>query len=155
MKIEEFQKIKGRPLITIGPDETVQAAIRKLDENKIGSLPVCDAAGALLGIVTERDLLKRFTQSGLATGGSRVKDVMTKEVVIGIPEDDINYVMEVMIQKGIRHLPVMVGLKVRGMISARDIIEHQLEESRAKVRYLNDYLSLVTAIMQSEAVDNK
>ena len=153
MKINEFQKVKGRLLITSGPNETVHATIQKLAENNIGALPVCDANGKLLGIVTERDLLKECAHRNTTIGSAKVKDIMTKEVAIGIPEDDISYVMEVMIQKGIRHLPVMSGTKLIGMISARDIVEHQLEESRAKVRYLSDYLTLVTAIMQSEAVN--
>ena len=101
MKINEFQKIKGRPLITSGPNETVHTAIQKLVENNIGSLPVCGANGTLLGIVTERDLLKECAQRSMAIGSTKVKDIMTKEVAIGIPEDDMNYVMEVMIQKGI------------------------------------------------------
>jgi len=58
MKISAFLKIKGRPLVTIGPNETISVAIQKLVENDIGALPVCDDKGMLLGIISERDLLK-------------------------------------------------------------------------------------------------
>ena len=153
MKIKEFQKITGRPLFTIRPNETIDAAISKLIENRIGSLPVCDAKGTLLGIVTERDLLREFARSGGMNHSSKVKDIMTREVVIGIPDDDVNYVMEVMTSKRIRHLPIMVGKRVKAMISARDIVEYQLEQSRAKVRYLGDYLELVSAILQMDTED--
>ncbi len=141
MKIKDLLKIKGWAVTTIGPNETVQAAIQKLVENDIGALPVCDAKGAILGIVSERDLLKECSQRSSVIGSTKVKDVMTKDVAIGLPEDDLDYVMSIMTQKRIRHLPIMVGPKLGGMISMRDIIESQLEESKAQVRLLNDYIS--------------
>lgn len=141
MKIKDLLKIKGRPIITIGPDETVHAAIQKLVKNNIGALPVCDAKGAMMGIVSERDLLKECSQRSGAIGSTKVKNVMTKAVAIGIYEDDIDYIMSIMTQKRIRHLPIMAGGKLEGMISIRDIIEVELEESKAQVRYLSDYMS--------------
>ncbi len=141
MKIKDILKIKGRPIITIGPDETVHAAIQKLVKNNIGALPVCDAKGAMMGIVSERDLLKECSQQIGALSSTKVKNVMTKAVAIGIYEDDIDYIMSIMTQKGIRHLPIMAGGKLEGMISIRDIIEVELEESKAQVRYLSDYMS--------------
>jgi CBS domain-containing protein len=148
IKIKEFQKIKGRPLITIEPNATTFDAIQKLIEYRIGALPVCDNNGKLLGIITERDILKECGHQNTEIGKTKVQDVMTKDVVIGIPEDEISYVMEVMTRKQVRHLPVMAGRKLDGIISARDIIEYQLQESRAKVRYLSDYLEVVTAVLQ-------
>jgi CBS domain-containing protein len=148
MKIKEFQKIKERPLISIGPKATIRDAIQTLVEHKIGALPVCDGKGKLLGIITERDILKECGQRNMEIDTTKVQDIMTKDLVIGIPEDNISYVMEAMTRKRVRHLPVMVGRKIEGIISARDIIEYQLEESRAKVRYLSDYLEVVTAILE-------
>ena len=153
MKVNEFLKIKDSPVITISPNETVHAAIQKLVDNNIGALPVCDTDGAMLGIVSERDLLKECAQRSDVIGSTSVKDVMTKEVAIGIPEDNVDYVMAIMIQKGIRHLPIMAGPKLAGMISARDIVENQLEESKAEARYLSDYVGLLTALLQDEAQD--
>ena len=141
MKIKDFLKVKSRPVVTIGPDETVHAAIQKLVENNIGALPVCDAKGAMLGIVSERDLLKECAQRSTAIGSTRVKDVMTREVAIAVPEDELEYVTNTMIQKGIRHVPIMVGTKVEGMISARDVVEEQLAECKVDVRHLSDYIS--------------
>ena len=153
MKIKEFQRIKERPLITVRPNTTIHDAILKLVEHRIGALPVCDGKGGLLGIVTERDILEECGQRSTEIDTTRVQDIMTRELVIGIPEDDISYVMEVMTRKRVRHLPVMEGRKVGGIISARDIVEHQLEESRAKVRYLSDYLEVFTAILQNTTVE--
>jgi len=141
MKIKELLKVKCRPVITIGSNETVQSAIQKLIENNIGALPVCDAKGRVLGIISERDLLKECSQRCKAIGTTKVKDIMTKEVAIGIPEDDLDYVMNIMTQKGIRHLPIMDGPKLEAMISVRDIVEQELEEFRHEIRYLHQYIS--------------
>ena len=140
-KVKDILKTKGRPVITIGPNETAIAAIQKLVENNIGALPVCDVKGTILGVLSERDLLRECSQRSRAIGSTRVKDIMTKDVVIGVPEDDLDYVMDIMTQKGIRHLPIMVGPKLEGIISMRDIVDAQLEESKATVRLLSDYIS--------------
>ena len=66
---------------------------------------------------------------------------MTGEVVIGLPDDDLDYVMDVMTQKGIRHLPIMDGPKLEGMLSIRDVVDIQLEKSKAEARFLNVYIS--------------
>jgi len=140
-KVKDFLRTKGRPVITIGPNETAITAIQKLVENNIGALPVCDVKGTVLGILAERDLLRECSQRSRAIGSTRVKDIMTKDVIIGVPEDDLDYVLDIMTQKGIRHLPIMVGPKLEGIISMRDIVEVQLEESKATVRLLSDYIS--------------
>ncbi|HEY41261.1 MAG TPA: CBS domain-containing protein [Dehalococcoidia bacterium] len=132
---------KGRQLITIGPDDTVETAIRKLVDNKIGAMPVCDGKGNLIGIVSERDLLKECAQRAKSIDKTRIKDVMTTEVVIGILEDDLDYVMDIMTQRGIRHLPIMDGPKLEGMVSIRDVVDIQLEKSKAEARFLHDYIS--------------
>jgi len=141
MKIKDLLKIKNRPVLTIGPDETAHVAIQKLTKNNIGALPVCDTKGIMVGIVSERDLLQECSYRSGEIGHTKVKDVMTKDVVVGIYEDDIEYIMSIMTQKGIRHLPIMAGAKLEGIISIRDIIEVELEESKAQVRYLSDYMS--------------
>ena len=141
MKVKDFLKTMSRPVITIGPDETVQTAIEKLVANNIGALPVCDARNAMVGIVSERDILRKCGQGGFETRNAKVKEIMTKEVAVGVPDDDLDYVMNIMRQKGIRHLPVMEGSRLVNIISARDIIEARLEACQVEVRHLSDYIS--------------
>ena len=136
MKIRDFLKIKGRSVIIIGPNETISIAIQKLVENDIGALPVCNEKGVLLGIISERDLLKECFQRSNAIGSIKIQDVMTKKVAVGTPEDDLDYATSVMKQKRIRHLPIVVGQKLEGIISMRDIVEFQLEETTAQIRYV-------------------
>ena len=120
---------------------------KKLVDNDIGALPVCDSKGVMLGIITERDLLKECLQKIAQVSSTTIKDVMTKEVAVSVPEDNIDYVISIMTKKKIRHIPIVEGSKLVGMISARDIVESQLEEYKADVRYYNDYISLLSVIM--------
>ena len=136
MKIRDFLKIKARPVITIGPNDTLASASQKLVENNIGALPVCDDQGVLVGIISERDLLKECFQHSSILGNTKVQDVMTKSVAVGTPEDDLDYATSVMKQKRIRHLPVVVDQKVADIISIRDIVSFQLEETKAQIRYI-------------------
>jgi len=140
MKVKDFLKIKGRSVITIGPDETLHTSIQKMVENNIGALPVCDSNGALLGIITERDLLREYGQCSDAKK-TKLKDVMTTELVIGVPEDSLDYIMNTMMQRGIRHIPILDGAELVYIISARDIVEERLEQCQVDVRHLNDYIS--------------
>jgi len=139
MKISAFLKIKDRPLVTIGPNETISVAIQKLVENDIGALPVCDDKGMLLGIISERDLLKEVFWHGSAIGSTKVQDVMTKDVAIGTPEDDLDYAASVMRRKRIRHLPVTVGPKLQDILSMRDVVNRQLMEAETEIRYLRSW----------------
>ncbi len=140
-KVSDFLRARGRPVVTIGPNDTVEAAIQKLVDNNIGALPVCDAKGTILGIVSERDLLKECLRRARNIGSTRTKDVMTENVVIGVPDDDLDYVMDIMTQRGIRHLPIMDGPELRGIVSIRDAVDTLLEQSKAQVRFLSDYIS--------------
>jgi len=140
-KVKDFLRTKGRTVITIDPNDSVLTAIKKLVDNDIGALPVCDAQGTILGIVSERDLLKESVQRGKSLGSIKIKDVMITNVIIGVPDDDLDYVMDIMTQRGIRHLPIMEGPELRSMISIRDVVDELLRQSKAQVRFLSDYIS--------------
>jgi CBS domain-containing protein len=135
MKIRDLLKIKGRSVITIGPNETVAAAIQKLVDYDRGSIPVCNEKGELVGIITERDIVRKcFARIG-ALSSIKIEKVMTTGVAIGAPEDDLDYAISVMKQKRIRHLPIVDHQQVMGMISMRDLLDVQLSETKAEIRY--------------------
>jgi CBS domain-containing protein len=133
MKIRDLLKVKGRPVITISPTDSVAAAIKKLAEYDRGSIPVCNDKGELVGIITERDIVRKCFMDRLSN--IRIEDVMTKGVAIGAPEDDLDYAISVMKQKRIRHLPIIDQQQVVGMISMRDLLDVQLSEAKAEIRY--------------------
>lgn len=145
MKIAELigaKDFKYRTLATVGPNETVSEAIRKLVEHDRGSLPVCNDKGELVGIVTERDIVRKFVaRSEASAKKTKIQDIMSTQVIIGSPEDDVSYAISVMKEKRIRHLPVVEDRKVIGMISMRDLLGVHLEECKTEVRYLTSYIT--------------
>ena len=144
MKLGELlnsKDFKYRVLVTVGQDKTVSVAIRSLAEHDRRSLPVHDDKGELVGIITERDIVRKCVAHSKDCAKIKVRDVMSKQVIIGTPEDDLSYAISVMKQQRIRHLPVVENKKVIGMISMRDLLGVQLEEYTAQARFLSDYVS--------------
>ncbi len=132
---------KYRLVVTVQPNETISAAIQKLAEHDRGSLPVCNNKGELVGIISERDIVRKCFAPSMDYAKIKIQDVMTKKVVIGNPEDDLSYAISVMKEKRIRHIPIVDNKKVIGMISMRDLLGVQLEECKIEVRYLSDYIT--------------
>ena len=133
MKIKEL--LKNRPVITIGPDDTISTAVQRLIEHDRGSLPVVDAKGELVGIITERDIVRKCFSRIEGCDNLKIRSVMTKEVVIGTLEDDADYAVMAMKEKRIRHLPIVENKKVVGMVSMRDLLDVQLANCKVEVRY--------------------
>ena len=137
----EQKDFKHRSAVTVKPKETISATIQKMIEHDRGALPVCDDKGELVGIITERDIVRKCFTGNLDCARLKIQDVMSRKVAIGNLEDDLDYAISVMKQERIRHLPVVDNKKVIGMISMRDLLGVRLEESTDKVRYLTDYIS--------------
>ena len=138
MKIRDLLKIKDfkyRAVVTIRPNETASAAIQKMAEYDRGSLPVCNDKGELVGIITERDILRKCFDRNYAFINKKTQDVMTEHVAIATPEDDLDYAIDIMEKKRIRHIPIVDDQKVVGMISMRDLLGVQYEETKAEIHY--------------------
>jgi len=141
MKVSDI--VKERPLSTIAPDKTVQEAIRILNQHNIGALPVCDEKGELAGIITERDVLRLCDGGDVAKGlQQKVSAVMTKNLIICVPDDSIENAMRVMTNKRIRHLPIIgEGRRLVGILSIGDIVKAKLDDASTEVRFLRDYVT--------------
>ena len=140
-ELVNLKVFKYRNVISVGPTDTVAVTIEKMAEHDRGSLPVCDEKGKLVGIISERDIVRKLYASKCASADkTQVKEIMSKEVIIGKAGDDLSYAINVMKEKRIRHLPVMDGRNLIGMISMRDLLGVELEESRTEVQLLNDYM---------------
>ena len=138
MKIRDLLKLKDfkyRTVVTVRPNETISAAIQKLAEHDRGSLPVCNDKGEIGGIITERDILRKCFDRSYAFINKEIQDVMTEQVAIATPEDDLDYAIDIMKKKRIRHIPIVDDQKVVGMISMRDLLGVQYEETKAEIRY--------------------
>ena len=124
MKIKDFLRSRNRPVITIKPDETIHSAIQTLVKNNIGALPVCDNKGTLVGIISERDILKGCAGKIASIDKSKVKDVMTprEQLEVISPEDNGNQVLFKLSSRGVHQLPVMKEGKVTGVLCRSDVL---------------------------------
>lgn len=140
MKVADLLKNKGEAVITISPDATIFQAMQQLLDHNIGSLVVCDMENKIVGIISERDILRATYQDCNALQDKTVSDLMSTSLIVAIPDDEINYIMGIMTQNRIRHLPIVTKEGIAGIISIGDIVKFQLEETKVKNRYLEEYL---------------
>lgn len=130
-----------REIISISKDKSVADAINQLVENEIGALVVIDGEKPV-GMFTERDVLKCWTRKGNTLFKDvKVSEVMSVNMIIAEPDDDLCYVTTIMIKNRIRHLPVLVKDKIMAMLSIRDVVKAQVTDLRAENHYLKDYIS--------------
>ena len=138
MKIRDLLRAKGSVVVTVGPDLPVQEAMRVLVENGIGALVVAD--GKLRGIITERDLLRHGAEDVNRLATSRVRELMTTEVITASPEARIPEVMDTMVERRIRHLPIMEQGALVGIISIGDVVNALRQSVEVENRYLHAYI---------------
>jgi CBS domain-containing protein len=113
-------------LVAVKPDDSVQVAIARMLEESVGSVAVCEDS-RLVGIFTERDVLRLVGQNGGGFGDTKVAEVMTRTLVTAAPDDDVLAAAQMMGEKRIRHLPVVEGDNVMGMIGIRDVLRVLVE----------------------------
>jgi CBS domain-containing protein len=139
MKIKELIKNKGFEVIAVDSETPVSEAIRKMVDRNIGALLIVDD-GQTVGMFTERDVLKSWS-AGKDFAATAIRDVMTKNIVVAETGDDLEYAMSIMIQKGVRHLPVLEKGKLVSVLSIRDVVKAQVSSLVAEVHYLKDFIS--------------
>ncbi len=139
--ISDVLKEKGAEVITISPGHTIKDAISELVDRRIGSLLVTDEGGDVAGIITERDILRLVHGSPADLDRMRVGDHMTCEVICGVPEDDLDYVMNVMTGKRLRRMPVVEDGKVVGLVSIGDVVKALKSATEYEVRQLQSYIT--------------
>ncbi len=139
MTVAELLKSKGNEVVTAAPGDDVQSALDRMLDHRVGSLLVLEKE-QVVGIVTERDILRRGLHRPVELGGMSVKEIMTSEVMVTTPEDSLQYVMGVMTRNRIRHVPVFEAEKLVGLVSIGDIVFTLLEESSKENRYLRDFI---------------
>lgn len=144
MTLEEILKAKGSSVFTIIPEATVAEAIQELVRHNIGALVVCRrdlAEGEQIdGIISERDVL-RFVAAGKASPEETpVSEVMTKEVITGALSEPVEQVMGLMTGKRIRHLPVLSGKRLVGIVSIGDVVKAQHDRLVMENQFMKDYI---------------
>jgi CBS domain-containing protein len=140
MKVRDILAHKGTAVITIGQEASLHDAVSLLNEHRIGVVLVTDAAGDPVGILSERDLVQIMATEGCKLDDKLVSDAMTADLIVGVPDDDLEYVMSVMIQRRIRHLPILDGDHLAGLVSIGDVVKSQIDDAVTEIRFLRSYI---------------
>jgi len=130
MQITDLNLKHDKNLVTIDPAAAVSKAAAVLDGHNIGALPVCAPSGNLVGIISERDIVRGLSEKGQDVNGLTVADLMTHDVITCKPGDDVNEIMSVMDERRIRHIPVIEGSRLSAIVSSRDVMGALLEETK-------------------------
>ena len=140
MNVKDILQVKGPEVITVGAEKTVFDAISILTKHRIGALLVLNQEGEIVGIISERDILNESHNNYESLKQSKVKEIMTKDIIIGKPIDDLKYVETVMTENRIRHLPIIDNERLVGIISIGDIIKSLSDNMEIENHYLRDYV---------------
>jgi CBS domain-containing protein len=130
---------KGTEVHSVTPDTTVLSAVEKMCDRHVGALLVCNA-NIPLGIFSERDLMKRVILARRDPLVTRVADVMTTDVVCIAPDTSAREAMAIMTDRRCRHLPIVAGGKIAGMLSIGDLVRWASQEQAFEIQLLTDYV---------------
>lgn len=139
MKIKDIID-SNRGVITVGFQQKVTDALKLLFTHRISCLPVLDDNRKVMGVISERDILRVVNNNPGDLSSQYVGDVMTKDILIGLADDDIDYIMNIMSKNNIRHMPIMTGHQLTGILSIRDVVKGLMHKVEAENRYLKDYI---------------
>jgi CBS domain-containing protein len=141
MNVETILKTKGRDVVTIGTGATLAQAAKLLEQKSIGAVVVLDDAGAVAGILSERDIVRALAASGAPVLEKPVSAVMTRRLYTCTLRDTIDALMALMTRQRIRHLPVLENGQLCGIVSIGDVVKHRLEEIEFEAEALREYVA--------------
>lgn len=136
----QILKAKGREVVTTRPGCTVLELIQQMNRHHIGAVVVLNKVKEVMGIATERDVMRRCLKSLHPDLDMRVSEIMTTKLIVGHEQDSVQYVMGVMTRNRIRHLPIVAGKRLVGLISIGDVVKTQLVHVETENRFLVDYI---------------
>jgi CBS domain-containing protein len=134
-----YDLVKNREIYQASETQTVLEVARSMVERNIGAVPVC-REGELVGIFSERDLMRRVLVEGLDPAKTRIANVMSRELHMVAPGDSVEHCMVVMRDNGIRHLPICEGRRLKGFLSLRDLLLHEVEEQEVDLNMMRAYI---------------
>ena len=138
-KVSSILAQKKAPAVwSIGPNAMVFDAIRLMDEKNVGALPVVDN-GKLVGIVSERDYMRKVILKGRSSKDTPVSDIVTKQVLTVNPTNSVTECMRIMTERRVRHLPVLEGTDLVGILSIGDVLNWLLSAQKATIENLERY----------------
>lgn len=140
-------KSRTAPVVTCRPDDTIQLVVGLLNRHKIGALPVTDGDGRLVGVISERDVIRALAEGKGDVRTIKVGELMTRDVVTCTRATAVKDAARLMDKRRIRHLPVMEGGRVVDMVSLRDVISSRLSEAELETDVLRDYARATVGVL--------
>jgi CBS domain-containing protein len=144
MRLQDILAVKGTTVFTTSPDVSLAEVVRQMVEHNIGSMLVCQRdvtlGERLVGIVTERDMLRCFAAGKCDLKELKVVDVMTTKLITARPADSVTDLMGVMTTHRIRHVPIMSGELLVGMVSIGDLLKAQHDHLVVENQFMRDYI---------------
>ena len=137
MTIESILRRKGTNVRTIAPEASIKRAADWLRAENIGAL-VVTSENAVLGLISEREIVHAFSRHGETAGSMLVKEIMQSGVTTVSPDESVNRVMKLMTQYRVRHMPVLSGGKLVGIVSIGDVVKHRLQDLELETNVLRD-----------------
>lgn len=141
MKVEAILSGKKSGVVTVAPEDTIATVARVLAEHGIGAVVVSDGLDGVAGIITERDIVRALARFGRDTVDHGVAELMTSDVVTATAHDSIDDVSERMTRGKFRHVPVMEGNRLIGMVSIGDVVKHRIESIEAEASAMREYIA--------------
>lgn len=140
MQLKDILREKGSEVWTVQAKQTVHEALRILVDRKIGALPVLSEDRHIVGIISERDIIRGCSRDMKHVDALPVSKLMTKNVFVATPEDDIRVIMATMTEKRVRHIPVLENGELRGIVSIGDVVKVLLQDSEHQIKLLKEYM---------------
>jgi len=141
MSVAQILAAKGPDVVTISPHQTLQEASAVLAERGIGAVIVSDGDTGVLGIISERDIVRAIGRTGESVLRDSVSAHMTSKIVTTEPDEAVDQVMEMMTRGRFRHLPVMDNRRLVGVVSIGDVVKYRLESMQSEFNAIRDYIA--------------
>ncbi len=141
MRISDVLRVKGNRVVTLPPEAPVSNLVDLLTTNKIGAMVVSSNGKTVLGIVSERDVVRALAEHGPELMHRQVSDIMTADVVTCEPQASLVELLGVMTERRFRHVPVLIDGELSGLVSIGDLVKFRIDELRLERDLLETYIS--------------
>ncbi|MFN4025557.1 MAG: CBS domain-containing protein [Hyphomonas sp.] len=141
MIIEQILNDKGREVVTLRADHTLREAAKLLDERRIGAVVALAEDGAIVGVLSERDIVRQVARQGGAALDMPVGEAMTRAVITVPAETPVDEALQLMTDRRIRHLPIVRNDRLTGFVSIGDLVKWKIAETEAEAQAMKSYLS--------------
>lgn len=141
MILEQILNDKGREVVTLRADHTLREAAQMLDERRIGAVVALAEDGAIVGVLSERDIVRQVARHGGAALDMKVGEAMTRSVITVAAETPVDEALQLMTDRRIRHLPIVRNDRLTGFVSIGDLVKWKIAETEAEAQAMKSYLS--------------